>query len=68
MQDAKFNNTVFVAIAKEVDFLELLMQKKITTLLFTVRNIPAAIYKCLGGFATNNINIIKLELYSWWDF
>ena len=63
MQDAKFNNTVFVAIAKEVEELPSYAEKKITTLLFTVRNIPAAIYKCLGGFATNNINIIKLESY-----
>ena len=37
--------------------------KYITSLLFKVRNIPAALYKALGGFATNGINLIKLESY-----
>ncbi len=37
--------------------------KFITSLLFTVKNIPAALYKALGGFATNNVNIIKIESY-----
>ena len=63
LQDSMNNRTVFVAIAREIDELSASSDKKITTLLFTVRNIPAAIYKCLGGFATNNINIIKLESY-----
>ena len=35
----------------------------ITTMLFTVRNIPGSLYKALGGFATNGINMIKLESY-----
>jgi len=35
----------------------------ITSLLFKVRNIPAALYKALGGFATNSINLVKLESY-----
>ena len=35
----------------------------ITTLVFTVRSIPAALYKCLGGFASNGVNITKLESY-----
>lgn len=35
----------------------------ITTVLFRVRNIPGALYKCLGGFATNGVNITKLESY-----
>jgi prephenate dehydratase len=34
-----------------------------TTLLISIRNIPAALYKALGGFATNNVNIAKLESY-----
>jgi prephenate dehydratase len=37
--------------------------KMITTFLFRVRNIPAALYKALGGFATNGVNMIKLESY-----
>jgi len=36
----------------------------ITSLLFSVKNIPAALYKGLGGFATNGINLIKIESYS----
>ena len=35
----------------------------ITTFIFRVRNIPAALYKALGGFATNGINMTKLESY-----
>ena len=35
----------------------------ITSILFHVRNIPAALYKAMGGFATNNVNMIKLESY-----
>mgnify|MGYP000551150376 CR=1 FL=1 len=35
----------------------------ITTLIFSVRNIPAALYKCLGGFATSGIGMSKLESY-----
>jgi prephenate dehydratase len=37
--------------------------RMITTFLFRVRNIPAALYKALGGFATNGVNMIKLESY-----
>mgnify|MGYP003327263568 FL=1 len=38
-------------------------KKIITTLVFNVRSIPAALYKCLGGFASNGVNITKLESY-----
>ena len=38
-------------------------QKVVTTFVFQVRNIPAALYKALGGFATNGINMTKLESY-----
>ena len=34
-----------------------------TTLVFEVRNLPAALYKALGGFATNGVNMLKLESY-----
>ena len=37
--------------------------KMITSLFFRVRNVPAALYKSLGGFATNGVNITKLESY-----
>jgi prephenate dehydratase len=35
----------------------------ITSFIFTVRNVPAALYKAMGGFATNGVNMIKLESY-----
>ncbi len=35
----------------------------ITTFVFRVRNVPAALYKALGGFATNGVNMTKLESY-----
>jgi prephenate dehydratase len=35
----------------------------ITTFVFEVRNIPAALYKAMGGFATNGVNMTKLESY-----
>ena len=38
-------------------------QAAITTLVFTVRNVPGALYKAMGGFATNGVNMVKLESY-----
>ena len=38
-------------------------KKLITTLVFSTRSVPAALYKALGGFATNGINLTKLESY-----
>jgi prephenate dehydratase len=38
-------------------------KKYITSLLFQVKNIPSALYKVLGGFATNGINLLKIESY-----
>jgi prephenate dehydratase len=64
IEDQKDNVTVFVAISCEPDYPAPGGKEKVlTTLLFTVRNIPAALYKALGGFATNSVNIIKLESY-----
>jgi prephenate dehydratase len=63
IEDAKDNVTVFVAIAREPADPDPETERVLTTLLFTVRNIPAALYKALGGFATNGINILKLESY-----
>jgi prephenate dehydratase len=37
--------------------------KMMTTFIFQVRNIPAALYKAMGGFATNGVNMTKLESY-----
>ncbi len=63
IEDSKENVTVFVAIAREPIDPDPKTERVLTTLLFTIRNIPAALYKALGGFATNGINILKLESY-----
>lgn len=62
LQDVNDNETHFIVLGKEPeDFAN--GAKVLTSILFTVRNIPAALYKALGGFATNNVNMIKLESY-----
>jgi prephenate dehydratase len=65
MQDADDNVTVFVKIAREPLDYDSFSPKEmvLTSVLFTLRNIPAALYKALGGFATNGVNILKLESY-----
>ena len=64
-QDIKNNTTRFLILSKERVVPEFDEKKKyITSIIFEVRNIPAALYKVLGGFATNSVNIIKIESYS----
>jgi prephenate dehydratase len=64
MEDSKTNHTVFVTISREPSDPDPEKDEHIiTTLLFTIRNIPAALYKALGGFATNGVNMLKLESY-----
>jgi len=62
MQDSDDNVTVFIMIARQPADPDP-NTRVLTTLLYTVRNLPAALYKSLGGFATNNVNILKLESY-----
>jgi prephenate dehydratase len=67
-QDVTGNTTRFIVLAKETHIESILEpyddnKDYITSLLFTVRHIPAALYKALGGFATNGVNMIKLESY-----
>lgn len=57
------NFTIFIVIAKNPVDIEPEKGKVITTMLFTVRNIPGAVYKALGGFATNGVNLVKWESY-----
>lgn len=62
MQDADDNFTVFIVLANtptDPEPSEYIM----TSLLFSARNIPGALYKALGGFATNGVNVLKLESY-----
>ena len=62
-QDAKYNVTRFLIMSKHKSIIESNESDLLTTLVFVVRSIPASLYKCLGGFASNGINITKLESY-----
>ena len=63
-EDIKGNTTRFIILAKDADALPVESNKTyITSILFKVRNIPSALYKALGGFATNGLNLIKIESY-----
>lgn len=64
VQDADHNTTRFVILSKEADVPAFNNENTyVTSFIFEVRNIPAALYKAMGGFATNNINMVKLESY-----
>ena len=63
VQDAGDNTTRFVILAKEPIHPESNDGPVITSFVFRVRSVPAALYKALGGFATNGVNITKLESY-----
>jgi prephenate dehydratase len=64
-EDKGNNTTRFLIMQREEHAIKLNKNDPniITAFLFTTRNIPAALYKVLGGFATNNVNIIRLESY-----
>jgi prephenate dehydratase len=63
VEDEAHNTTRFVVLASEADDAEPDDGQVVTTFIFRVRNIPAALYKALGGFATNGVNMTKLESY-----
>jgi len=63
VEDEVHNTTRFVVLAAEPDDAEPGEGPVITTFIFRVRNVPAALYKALGGFATNGVNMTKLESY-----
>ena len=63
VEDETHNMTRFLIVGGEDDDAPNDGGAVITTLLFRVRNIPAALYKALGGFATNAVNMTKLESY-----
>jgi len=63
MEDAAHNTTRFVIMAPEPADCEPSEPRVVTTFVFKVRNVPAALYKALGGFATNGVNMTKLESY-----
>lgn len=63
MEDADHNTTRFLLLAAEPDDAEPEDGPVMTSIIFRVRNVPAALYKALGGFATNGVNVTKLESY-----
>ena len=63
VEDQTHNTTRFIILSKEPDDAEPGNGLVMTTFLFRVRNVPAALYKALGGFATNGVNMTKLESY-----
>jgi prephenate dehydratase len=64
VEDSADNTTRFVVLARApLDPTALVGAPAMTTFVFEVKNVPAALYKALGGFATNGVNMTKLESY-----
>lgn len=63
IEDAAHNTTRFLVLSAHPQQPEEAEGPCITTFIFRVRNVPAALYKALGGFATNGVNMTKLESY-----
>ena len=63
IEDEAHNTTRFVVLSREPIDPEPDGGLVITSFMFECRNVPAALYKCLGGFATNGVNMTKLESY-----
>ncbi len=63
VEDEAHNTTRFIVLAREPQWAEGGNGPVVTTFIFRVRNIPAALYKAMGGFATNGVNMTKLESY-----
>jgi prephenate dehydratase len=63
VEDEAHNTTRFVILSKTPNWASSSNGPLVTTFIFRVRNVPAALYKALGGFATNGVNMTKLESY-----
>jgi prephenate dehydratase len=63
IEDEQHNTTRFVILANEPANAKAGDGPIVTTFIFRVRNVPAALYKAMGGFATNGVNMTKLESY-----
>ena len=63
VEDAAHNTTRFYLMARRPETPRQEQPHLMTTFVFRVRNVPAALYKALGGFATNGVNMTKLESY-----
>ena len=64
IEDDEKNVTRFLIMGKKVQHPELKDNNYITSCIFKVKDKPAALYKCLGGFATNDVSLSKLESFS----
>tara|TARA_R110000787_G_scaffold226512_3_gene334248 strand:+ start:10580 stop:11431 length:852 start_codon:yes stop_codon:yes gene_type:complete len=63
IEDAEHNTTRFVVLSRDSIRPQAGTPHVMTSFVFRVRNIPAALYKAMGGFATNGVNMTKLESY-----
>ena len=63
IEDEAHNTTRFIVLSRDSKWAPSGEGPVVTTFLFRVRNVPAALYKVLGGFATNGVNMTKLESY-----
>ena len=63
VEDAAHNTTRFIILSRTPDWPPPDLPTSVTTFIFRVRNVPAALYKALGGFATNGVNMTKIESY-----
>jgi prephenate dehydratase len=63
VEDAAHNTTRFYVVSPQPPAPDPAAPNLMTTFVFRVRNVPAALYKALGGFATNGVNMTKLESY-----
>lgn len=63
IEDADHNTTRFLAMSRQKIEADRLDGEAMTSFVFEVRNVPAALYKAMGGFATNGVNMVKLESY-----
>lgn len=63
IEDSDSNTTRFLVMSRDPDFKRRGSGKMTTSFVFRVRSIPAALYKAMGGFATNGVNMTKLESY-----
>jgi prephenate dehydratase len=63
VEDEAHNTTRFIVLSKTPQWAAAGNGPTVTTFVFRVRNVPAALYKGLGGFATNGVNMTKLESY-----
>ena len=63
VEDEEHNTTRFVVLSRELVEAPPGNGPVVTSFIFNVRNLPAALYKALGGFATNGVNMTKLESY-----